>query len=117
MSISDAKPPQDRRRHGRNAWSFPVRVRAGDAIAEAVCRDVSAQGMQLILSHPVSEGVTVSLSFELPGGVGPRTVAARVVRAQRNHEDSRVLWPHRAGVCLDHADAALAALADEPILR
>ncbi len=88
---------------------------ANDATADAVCRDVSGRGMQLALSEPVAEGARVSLAFELPDGTGHRILAGRVVRSERNSDESRVLWPHKAGVQLDHADAALAALRDPPV--
>lgn len=64
----------------------------------------------LALAEPIGEGARVSLSFDAPGGAGPRTLAGRIVRSERNDDDSRVLWPHKAGVELDHADASLAAL-------
>lgn len=70
--------------------------------------------MQLALSEPMAEGARVSLSFQMPNGTGERTLAGRVVRAERNDGDSRVLWPHTAGVQLDHADADLQALRDPP---
>lgn len=110
--MSDGKDAPERRTEARRDWWFPVRVQASGTTADAVCRDVSARGMQLALAEAVPEGARVSLSFELPDGTGLRTLAGRIVRSEPNAEESRVLWPHKAGVELDHADAALSALSD-----
>lgn len=108
MPASDQTP--NRRTEDRRDWYFPVRVEAPSLTTEAVCRDVSARGMQLALTESIAVGTRVSLSFSAPGSDMPRTLAGRVARSGPNDDDSRVLWPHRAGIELDAPDEELAAL-------
>jgi len=108
MAASD--PTQNRRTEDRRDWYFPVVVEADSVTTEAVCRDVSARGMQLALTESIAVGTRVSLRFSTPGSASSRTLEGRVARSGPNDDDSRVLWPHRAGIELDAPDAELAAL-------
>ena len=108
--MTEPERPANRRTADRRDWYFPVRVEAPSLTTEAVCRDVSARGMQLALTESIAVGTRVTLSFSTPGSDAPRRLEGRVARSGPNDDDSRVLWPHRAGIELDAPDAELAAL-------
>jgi hypothetical protein len=93
---------------------FPVRVEdEGARRREAVCCDISGNGMQLAMAESLERGTRVVLSFDAPGGDGRRVVSGRVVRSDANLGNSSLLWPQKVGVQFDVFDPVLAALSEE----
>jgi PilZ domain len=82
--------PQGRRQFGRPPFRVRLRVSlpTGEALIDANVLDISLDGVRLICSEPLSEGVDVLLTFQIKRRKGAQTeeVASRVIHARMDDD-------------------------------
>ncbi len=102
----------ERRRAKRHTLWVPIHVQAGEDVQMlAVSRNISWNGVLVIVGASLDVGEHVQLTLQVPG-TEDRQVGGEIVRSEVNEEDPEGLWRHRLAIRFDEDVPDL-----EPILE
>jgi PilZ domain-containing protein len=89
-----AAPPDERRSERRVEVHVPLLVSSGEVEEEVVSENISKNGVAFWSARTYGLGETVRFTLEPPGGAGPQTKSAVIVRANPPL-DGKVLYGAR----------------------
>lgn len=88
----------ERRRAERHTLWIPVQVEAGEDVRMlAVSRNISWNGVLVIVGASLEPGQRVQLTLQVPGS-DERKVSGEIVRCEVNEEDPDGLWRYRLAI-------------------